>query len=202
MTCFDEFIATKRKRSTIETYEGSKSKVIAFGKDVSFGCIDKKWLVDFDNYMIGAGLSTNTRSIHMRNIRAVFNYAIDEGVTENYPFRKFSIKTEETRKRSLTVEQLVTLRDFPCEGYQAKYRDMFMLMFYLIGINGIDLFSAKELNNGRLEYRRAKTDKLYSIKVEPEAQAIIDQYKGKNTFWTCRRGIHTTRISCTGWVSV
>lgn len=178
LTCFDEFIATKQKRSTIETYEGSKAKIVDFGGDPSFGSIDKKWLMDFDSYMIKAGLSTNTRSIHMRNMRAVFNYAIDEGVTENYPFRKFSIKTEETRKRSLTVEQLIMLRDYPCEGYQTKYRDIFMLMFYLIGINGIDLFSAKNLNGDRLEYRRAKTDKLYSVKVEPEALEIINRYKG------------------------
>lgn len=179
LTCFEEFITTKQKRSTIETYEGTKTKIICFNGDPSFGSIDKKWLIDFDNYMIKAGLSTNTRSIHMRNIRAVFNYAIDEGVTENYPFRKFSIKTEETRKRSLSVDQLIMLRDYPCEGYQIKYRDVFMLMFYLIGINGIDLFSAKELNGDRLEYRRAKTDKLYSIKVEPEALEIINRYKGK-----------------------
>ena len=33
--------------------------------------------------------------------------------------------------------------------------------------------------NGRLQYKRAKTGKNYSIKVEPEAQAIIDKYPGK-----------------------
>lgn len=30
--------------------------------------------------------------------------------------------------------------------------------------------------DGRLEYRRAKTGKLYSVKIEPEAQTIIDKY--------------------------
>lgn len=34
--------------------------------------------------------------------------------------------------------------------------------------------------NGRFEYKRAKTGKLYSIKVEPEAQDIIEKYKGKD----------------------
>ena len=51
-------------------------------------------------------------------------------------------------------------------------------MFYLIGINAVDLFGAKEIRNGRLEYRRTKTGKLYSIKVEPEAMEIIQKYKG------------------------
>jgi integrase len=54
-----------------------------------------------------------------------------------------------------------------------------MLDFYLIGINLVDLCNAKSIVNGRLEYQRAKTKRLYSIKVEPEALAIIERYKGK-----------------------
>lgn len=46
-------------------------------------------------------------------IRAVFNYAIDEEITTLYPFRKFKIKKEETRKRSLTIEQIRVLKAYP-----------------------------------------------------------------------------------------
>ena len=53
-----------------------------------------------------------------------------------------------------------------------------MLMFYLIGINAIDLFNLKQIVDGRIEYKREKTGKLYSIKVEPEAMEIINRYKG------------------------
>lgn len=180
LACLDEFVALKQKRSTIELYHNTRVKILDFYGDCSLDLIDKKWLMSFEDYMIKSGLKTNTRSIHMRNLRAVFNYAIDEGITCNYPFRKFTIKKEETRKRSLTVEQLITLRDYKCQQFQEKYRDIFMLIFYLIGINAIDLFKAKDLINGRLEYRREKTNKLYSIKVEPEALAIIEKYKGEN----------------------
>jgi hypothetical protein len=57
-------------------------------------------------------MKINSRSINLRNIRAVFNYCIDENVTTNYPFRKFTIKKEETPKRAITVEQLRQLRDY------------------------------------------------------------------------------------------
>lgn len=126
-------------------------------------------------------MKVNAYAIHLRNIRAVFNWAIDEEYTSNYPFRKFKIQSEVTRKRSLTVEQLRTLRDYPCEDYQVRYRDMFMLMFYLIGINAADLFLAKpdQVVNGRLEYKRAKTGRLYSVLIQPEAQEIINKYRGK-----------------------
>lgn len=143
--------------------------------------MDKSWLENFEAWMAKT-MKVNAYAIHLRNIRSVFNYAIDEEYTTLYPFRRFSIKKEETRKRSLTAEQLRLLRDYPCEEYQIRYRDMFMPMFYLIGVNAADLFNAKHsaLVNGRFEYKRAKTGKLYSIKVEPEAQAIIEKYKGKD----------------------
>lgn len=161
--------------------------------DWRFEEITIEWLKKFDHFLRtkhldehgkpikGAkAVSTNTIAISMRNIRAVVNAAIDDELTTLYPFRKFKIKHEETAKRSLTVEELRKLRDYPCEPHQEKYRDIFMLMVYLIGINSVDLFSLGEVRNSRIEYRRSKTGHLFSIKVEPEAQAIIDKYRGKN----------------------
>lgn len=178
----DEFAKTKLNERTVDIYIQTKNKIQKFDSDCKFEDIDRAWLTKFERWMIDSGMKTNACSVHMRNIRAVFNYCIDEEYTTLYPFRKFKIKKEETRKRSLTVEQLRTLRDYPCEEYQIRYRDIFMLMFYMIGINAIDLFHAKESNvvDGRLEYKRSKTGKLYSVLIQPEAQAIIDKYKGKN----------------------
>lgn len=175
----DDYMERSAKENTISLYGQTKNKILDFDPACTFDTMNLKWLEAFDKWMAGKGLKTNSRSIHFRNIRAVFNYAIDNEHTDLYPFRKFTIKKEETRKRSLTPEQLATLRDYPCEDYQIEYRDIFMLMFYLIGINGIDLFHLKKITNGRIEYKREKTGKLYSIKVEPEAMAIIERYRGK-----------------------
>lgn len=78
------------------------------------------------------------------------------------------------------LERLLNQKDYPCEKWQVKYRDIFMLMFYLIGINAIDLLNAKKTDvvNGRLEYKRSKTGRLYSVKIEPEAMNIIERYAG------------------------
>jgi len=176
-----DFISTKRKPGTILTYEQTIKKIEKFDPDCTLETIDRKWLINFENWLAKT-MSINARSIPLRNIRAVFNYCIDGEITTNYPFRRFSIKKEETVKRALTVEQLRMLRDYPVEPFQEKYRDIFMLMFYLIGINLVDLFSLtyKNIIAGRIVYHRAKTNKLYSIKIEPEAQVILDKYKGEN----------------------
>lgn len=177
----DEFVSKKTNQGTKSIYTTTRNKIEEYDSHCTFESMDKSWLENFEAWMAKT-MKVNAYAIHLRNIRSVFNYAIDEEYTTLYPFRRFSIKKEETRKRSLTAEQLRLLRDYPCEEYQIRYRDMFMLMSYLIGVNAADLFNAKHsaLVNGRFEYKRAKTGKLYSIKVEPEAQAIIEKYKGKD----------------------
>ena len=44
----------------------------------------------------------------------------------------------------------------------------------------MDLCNLKSIEDGRIEYDRAKTNRHYSIKVEPEAMAIIEKYCGKD----------------------
>ena len=146
----------------------------------TFEDIDLKWLRDFDRFLARTSPSANARAIKFRNIRAVFNEALDDEVTSAYPFRKFKIKHEQTRKRSLTPDQLRLLITTEVEPYLQKYRDMFVLMFCLCGINAVDLLNASpgQVRDGRLEYRRAKTGRLYSVKIEPEAVELIERYRG------------------------
>lgn len=176
----NKFIETKNREGTIKVYVNTLVKIKEFDGNATFGTINKEWLIRFENWMRDSGCKVNTISIHLRNIRAVFNYAIDNEYTTLYPFRRFKIKKEETAKRSLSVEELRKLRDCKVEEYQEKYRDMFMLMFYLMGINAVDLFSLPPLKGDKIIYHRAKTNKLYEIKVEPEAMEIINRYRGKD----------------------
>lgn len=176
---FKEF-ADSHQKSTKELYYYALRRIEQFDKTISTRSIDDigiPWLTRFESWMARTN-SKNARNILLRNIRAVFNYALDCEYTTNYPFRRFKIRPQATPKRAMTVEQLRTLATYPVEDYQEFYRDMFMLMFCLIGINVVDLYSLDKIVNGRAEYRRAKTHRLYSIKIEPEAQAIIDKYRG------------------------
>ena len=145
-----------------------------------FEDITKEWLTDFDNFMAKTAKSKNSRNIHLRNVRSVFNEAIDDGVTTFYPFRRFKIRPVATPKRNLKVDELRTLMIFPTEEYAEQYRDMFILIFMLLGINIVDLCRLKEIEDGRVNYYRAKTGRLYSVKVEPEALEIINRYRGKD----------------------
>lgn len=181
---YKKFTESRNAERTKEIYETTLNKILTFDKNatsMSFEDINKDWLISFDNFLKKEGLKKNSRNIHFRNIRAVINDAIDNEITTHYPMRKMDINPEETEKRSLTIEELRLLFNYPVKRWQQKYLDYFKLTFYLIGINPVDLCNCKkeDIKDGRLIYKRRKTGKLYSIKIEKEAQEIIEKYSGE-----------------------
>jgi site-specific recombinase XerD len=177
--------ATTRK---MYLFTGKRIADFMKGKEekLRFEDMDYDWLMSFEAFLAKTA-SKNARNILLRNVRAVFNNALDDEITTAYPFRRFKIKPVATAKRSLKVEDLRTLFNYPdVEEYAKFHLDMFKLIFMLIGINVIDLYSLKEVVAGRVEYYRAKTHRFYSIKVEPEAMEIIDRYRGKENLLCIR----------------
>ena len=180
---FTRYMDMQQNKGTKGLYAFTLRKLQQFDRKLavrSFEDLTRDYLKDFENYCAQTE-KKNTRNIHLRNIRTVFNDAIDSGITNVYPFRKYALSPEATIKKALTVEQLRTLAKYPCEPAQVQYRDIFMLMFYLRGINIGDLLQAKhsDVIDGRLLYRRSKVGTLFSVKLEPEALTIIDRYKGE-----------------------
>jgi len=187
----DETLAQINKKKTRETYAGTKEKIRQFyesanpagsAEELTFDDIDVAFVKGFNSYMEKKGLSVNSRSIYLKKLRKLYNDAIDEdrASLDVYPFRKFKIKTEDTKHRDMEIEDLILLRDYACKPHQQQYIDMFFLGFYLIGINMIDLCNLKEITKtGRVEFRRSKSGRIYSIKMEPEALEIINKYQGK-----------------------
>lgn len=180
---FDEKIKALDKESTRAMYRLTIDRIGEYAdlNSLKMADIDYRWLCGFEQHLRERGNKVNSIGIHMRNTRAVFNHLIDLGdiEQESYPFRKYKVRHEETAKRSLLIEQLRAVRDTP-EGPMKRYADIFLLIFYLLGINLIDLCNLKEITpDGRIEYRRSKTGRVFSVKVEPEALAIINRYRGK-----------------------
>ncbi len=193
---WDKVTARYSTENTIGNYKAALNRISRF-KDpykVSFEDITFQWLNELKQSM--SDLSQNSKVQIFRCLRHVINVAIDEDVTSSYPFKKFVIRGEETRKRCLSVASLRLLRDKELTGVALYARDMFMLSFYLIGINPVDLYSLEPVNDGRACYRRAKTKKLYDIKVEPEAQELIDKYKGEDRCVNASERYTTVRNFC------
>lgn len=183
LSTFESFTESRNAPRTREIYrrtiEVLKEEVGEGITALNFEDITPSFLRSLEEKLRGA-LAVNTVAIHLRNIRAVCSFAFNEGITSSYPFRKFKIKHQATRKRSLSVEELREFFSAEVTDDQRPHLDIFKLIFFLIGINIIDLSRITTIEQGRINYRRAKTGKLYSIKVEPEALEIIQRYRGKD----------------------
>lgn len=182
---FKKFGENHRARRTRELYSATWRKIERFAEDareLKFEDITREWLDSFFLWLAKDSPSVNARNIHLRNIRSVFNAAIDEELTTLYPFRRYRIKPVETPKRSLSPEQLRYIFNADVPGGKRKYRDLFKLSFLLIGINIGDmlLLAPDSMQNGHIEYNRQKTHRLYSIKLLPEAEELIKLYKGEH----------------------
>ena len=128
-------------------------------------------------------MSVNAKGVHLRNIRMIYNKAIDAGKVDlsDYPFRRFKIKQVKSMDKDMDIEDLRALRDadLTLRSHQ-RARDLFMLSFYMCGMNFKDLLYAKksDVKKGRLVISRAKTDQPLSILILSMAQQIIDKYTG------------------------
>lgn len=192
--CAEEYISKFTKHSTLQIYNSTITRIKQHG-DVAIDNINVAWLNAFDKWLTAYCPKRNARNIHLRNIRAIMNYAIDMEYTSNYPFRRFKITSEQTIHRVLSVEQLRDLykKEFDLPGLN-YHRDMFMLSFMLIGINYEDMFNLTEVVRGRVNYHRSKTGKLYSIKVEPEALELINRHRGEKRLLDCADKYSRTHI--------
>lgn len=148
--------------------------------------ISRDWLERYNLFLINIGNCHNTRTVRIRHIAAVFNYAIDNELTTNYPFRRLDLSIEPTKKRDLKVEELREVFSANVKEKDRKLLDSFKVMFLLIGINVHDLYDLTRDNivDGRLEYKRLKTGKQYSILIQPEVVEIMNKYPGKDRLFS------------------
>lgn len=184
-------IISKRAEGTRRMYQVTLTRIGEFCNDpenpfrkdinkLNLADITQSWIIAFDEWSQRKGAQVNTRRVRLNHLHAVINEALDDDLIHKDPFRKFKIQRAPTRKRSMSVEELRRLFNYPVEKFQQFHLDMFKLIFMLIGINAKDLYNLKEISDdGRIVYRRAKTGKYYSIKVEPEAMEIIERWRGK-----------------------
>lgn len=184
-----EFVPITEIRSRmLEKYEKYlRSERIMFRPDQFGNLLERK----------SKGLSDLGLHNHMRDLRILFNAAVKKfndpelGITiiKHYPFEKYKIVSPpDTNKRKLSVEDILRIRDveLPRDSRAEMARDLFMLSFYLCGMNPVDIYRMPEElgKNGRLDYNRSKTkdrrkDRAFiSLRIPDVAKPILLKYIG------------------------
>lgn len=194
---FDTIIEDKIKKgkiSSANSYKNAFDSLLRFhGKpSIDFKQInvsfleqwEKHWIEKENNSIAGIG-------VYLRNLRAVFNQAIEDEVInpKMYPFgkkkKKYNIQTAKKRKIALSKDEIkILFNGTPQNEHQAKAKAFWFFSYLCNGMNTKDIVNLKykDLENDYFIFERAKTDKtttvLESIKVflHPFAKEVIEKY--------------------------
>lgn len=148
-------------------------------------------------------LSPTSIKIYITLLKVIINYAIKMRYVEYKvdPFVTASIPSAKKRDTYITVEQLKIIRDMVPNQYNVSVvRDIFMLTYYLAGMNLVDML-AYDFRTNIIDYIRIKTrntkdgDRLTSFAIPDEAKPLIKKYMNKNT-GKLVFGKYKTYVSC------
>ena len=135
----------------------------------------------FHQKMNDQGLSAATMQMRLSQLKAAINEAIENRWVkyDDHPFNGFRMPSPGVRLMDVTVEDFQKIRDLKTTNKRIGFaRDMFLLSFYLGGINLVDLMEA-DLSGEDLTYQRAKTrnkktgDKTTTFRIPEEARELI-----------------------------
>lgn len=176
------------KRRTAETYTTALNSFIRFHgeNDLLFEEVDSNLMVEYETWLKEHGVCPNSSSFYMRNLRAIYNRAVEKELTgQRNPFKYVYTGVDKTVKRAVPLKVIRRIRDMdltlkPVMDYA---RDLFMFSFYTRGMSFVDMayLKKKDLQNGVLSYRRQKTGQQLFIKWEKPMQDIAGKYDTGDT---------------------
>ena len=169
-------------------YETAINSFTRFRKeqDVPLDEVDSDLMMAYEAYLKSKGICPNSSSFYMRNLRAIYNRAVDKELTEQRnPFKHVYTGIDKTVKRAVPLSVIRQIRDLDLNLHPAMdyARNIFMFSFYTRGMSFIDMafLKKKDLQNGVLSYRRHKTNQQLFIKWEKPMQELIDKFDTSGT---------------------
>ena len=176
------------KNRMADHYNAAVNRFIRFNGDgeVPFADFNSTLMERFECHLKENMICPNSISYYMRNLRAIYNKAVEAGLAEPHnPFRHVYTGIAKTVKRAVTIDVVKALRAVNPNGDRLTElaRDLFLFSFYSRGMAFIYIAYLRKSNlkNGILSYRRQKTGQLLNIKWEPQMQQIVDRYSNKNS---------------------
>ena len=185
ITSLSERLKKCGKFSTADNYKALSNRICEFAGNnyTTIYDIDSDFVEAFEAFLLGKGVKRNTSSFYIRNLRAVWNKAIDNGIlppTYINPFKHVYKGIDVTKKRAISAEDIKKIKsiNLGSEKELEFARDLFMFSFYTRGMSFVDIVALRKDNiqNGVISYQRRKTGKMISIKVEKDIKRILDKY--------------------------
>lgn len=183
------------RKYSIGSIKGWKSclkKLQSYKSQISFSEVDTVWLRKYESWLRSEQkrgkkkyyLSNNTVHRHWKFLRKIFNLAISDGVTQNYPFKKVKdgpkYKQGDVTWHPISVaDKLEQIINSPISEAQRTIVNYYLLSFYS-GLRLSDLYRYNPkgfIRNGRLLLRTKKTGEWVDIDISKSKRlaAVIER---------------------------
>lgn len=189
MSCFSKHISDYEKagrKGSAANYRSSYRLLLSFldGQHLTSQHLSARWAERYERWLRARGVTTNTVTFHLRNLRAVYNRSVKKRLIPASfpnPFTHLTVRQTVTRKRALSRETIKRICTADLSALHPKYslaRDIFMFSFFTRGMSFVDMAYLKksDVSDSTLTYRRRKTGQTLSVGWEQQMQAIVDRY--------------------------
>lgn len=157
-------------------------------RDLAFGQLTEQFIHDYQEYVTGSkGYAIDTVRHYLAILKKICRLAYKEGYADRIHFQHFALpKQTERTPRALSRESFEKIRDVEIPPYRKTHmlaRDLFLFACYT-GVSYADVVSITGENLYRddhgalwLKYRRKKNEHRASVKLLPEALALLEKYR-------------------------
>lgn len=187
------------KISNRNAHRVARNRLLSFSENnykLTFSKVNKSFLNKFERFLLKEGRTGGGVRQMMIVVRGIFNKAIKMELVSKglYPFRtkfnkegySFAHLKSNAVPRALSKRDMESLKNFDIEKHKhlAIAHKVFMFSYYCMGINFKDICKLKkaDIYNGRINYIRSKTEGIFSIKISPYMQEIMDYFDSYNEF--------------------
>jgi integrase len=162
------------------------------GGDLYFHQINKEWLSGWKTYLqkhakgkLNKPLSPNSQFSYYAKVVAALKEAVRDGIIKQNPSAEIhAIKQVETQREFLTIEELITVSNTPCDNESLKNAFLFSA---LTGLRWSDIENLKWNNvefskeNGYyLRYKQIKTAVAETLPISEEAIKLLGEKRTGN----------------------
>ena len=156
-------------------------------KDLAFGQLTEQFIHEYQAFATEEkGYAIDTVRHHLAVLKKICRLAYKKGYSEKCHFQHFALPQQSERTpRALSRESFEKIRDVEIPAYRKSHmlaRDLFLFACYT-GVSYADVVSITNENlytdeDGALwlKYRRKKNEHRASVKLLPEALALINKY--------------------------
>lgn len=197
MSCFFTYAGCRINELTASGRDGTaanyRSAVNAFehylgSRDLSVDDLTQKTVEAFIDSQTRQGNSPNTAVFYVKQLRAIYNKAYDEGYvcSAHNPFHRIKLKGCKTPKRAIAKKEINRICGADLKGRHRHLelsRDLFMFSLYTRGMAFVDMCYLKKENihGNMLVYRRRKTGQWLQIRIEAPLKELLRKYYDANS---------------------